>query len=137
MRDLTLIPIILLAVGCSTIQNEQSFLKVTCAQFLENNHLSRNIQVKQGDSILVTLCSNGSTGFQWSESAQISDGDILKQTGHSFIPPETDTPGSAGKEQWTLKPLKDGTSKMILEYSRPWEDGEKGMWSLTATIVVE
>ena len=93
--------------------------------------------MKQGDSILVTLCPNGSTGFQWSESAQISAGNILKQTGHNFIPPETDTPGSAGKEQWTLKPLKDGTSKMILEYSRPWEEGEKGMWSLTATIVVE
>jgi inhibitor of cysteine peptidase len=112
-------------------------LEVTCDQFLGDKHFTWNVQVQLGDSLLVTLCSNPTTGFQWSESARISDESILEQMDHSFTPPEEGTPGAAGKEEWSLKALKKGTSTVLLEYSRPWEGGEKGEWSLTATVVVD
>ena len=96
-----------------------------------------NVQVQLGDSLRVTLCSNPTTGFQWSEPAQISDESILEQMDHSFTPPEEGTPGAAGREEWSLKALRKGTSTVLLEYSRPWEGGEEGEWSLTATVVVD
>ena len=112
-------------------------LEVTCDQFLGDKHFTWNVQVQLGDSLLVTLCSNPTTGFQWSESAQISDESILEQMDHSFTPPEEGTPGAAGKEEWSLKALKKGTSTVLLEYSRPWEGGEKGEWTITANVVVD
>ena len=124
-------------MGCSDIQGGETHLEVTCDQFLEDNHYTWNVRVQPGDSLLVTLCSNGTTGFQWSESAHIGDEGILEQTDHNFTPSGNDTPGAAGKQEWTLKALKRGTATVVLEYSRPWEGGEKREWSLTATVVVD
>ena len=112
-------------------------IEVTCDQFLGEKHFTWNVQVQLGDSLLVTLCSNSTTGFQWSKSAQITDESILEQIDHSFIPPEEGTPGAAGKEEWSLKALKKGTSTVLLEYNRPWEGGEKRAWSLTVAVVVD
>ena len=51
--------------------------------------------------------------------------------------PENSNMGSAGKEEWQFNTLKNGTSNIKLQYSRPWEGGEKGEWSLNITVVVD
>jgi inhibitor of cysteine peptidase len=88
------------------------------------------------------LCSNPSTGFGWPESAQISDLTIVQQTDHKYVAPQTEgsaTPatGTPGQEVWTFKALKKGTSTIYVEYSRPWEGGEKGEWTFRLTLVVK
>ena len=129
---------ILLAVSaCSS----ETALNVTCDDFMKNKHISRETAVAVGDSFTVTLCSNPSTGFQWSESAQIGEQAILQQTNHQLVPPETKAdkppaPGAAGKETWTFKALEKGTTEVSLEYSRPWEGGEKGEWTFKLTVTV-
>jgi len=45
--------------------------------------------------------------------------------------------GAPGEEVWTFKALKKGTSTIALEYSRPWEGGEKGEWTLNLTVIVK
>jgi len=91
-----------------------------------------------GDSFTVTLCSNATTGFKWSESAKISDPAVVQQIGHEFVSPKAKgVVGAAGKEVWTFKALKKGTSTISLEYSRPWEGGEKGEWTFNLTVVVK
>lgn len=88
--------------------------------------------------MVVTLCSNPTTGFQWAESAQISDQTVLKQTDHEYEPAEDESiVEGAGKEVWTFKALDEGTATVSMEYSRPGEDGEKRHWTFTATITVE
>lgn len=119
--------------GC--ISNRES-LEITCDRFFENKHFTWNTQVQPGDSLFITLCSNPTTGFQWSQAAQISDENILELIGQGFTPPKKTAPGAAGTEDWTFKALKSGTSTVLLEYSRPWDGGEKGEWTLTATVVV-
>jgi inhibitor of cysteine peptidase len=99
--------------------------------------ISKNAQVSAGSSFTVTLCSNQTTGFQWSESAQISDQTVIRQTGHKFEPPKGGLVGAAGQEVWTFEALKKGTSTISMEYSRPWEGGEKGTWKFNLTIVVK
>ena len=46
-------------------------------------------------------------------------------------------PGTAGQEIWTFKALRPGTSTISMDYSRPWEGGEKGEWTFKLTVVVK
>ena len=114
---------------------------VTCDDFMNQTHISKQFEIQTGGSLTVTLCSNPTTGFEW-ESAQISDQTVLQQIDHKFVAPETKgdgppAPGTPGKEVWTFKALKEGTSTISMEYSRPWEGGEKGEWTFALTVVVK
>jgi len=121
---------------------EQALVEVDCDDFMANNNISQEVQVNVGDSFQVSLCSNPTTGFQWSESAQISDQSVVEQTGHEFVPPQAESgqppaPGTSGKEIWTFQALETGTTTISMEYSRPWEGGEKGEWTFTLNVTVE
>jgi len=117
---------------------EQASVEVSCDEFVEEQHISKNLEVDVGDSFTVTLCSNPTTGFQWSETAEISDPAVLEQVNHEFVPPEDENiVGGAGKEVWTFKALKEGNSTISMEYSQPWEGGDKEEWTFTLTVVVE
>jgi inhibitor of cysteine peptidase len=111
---------------------------VSCDDFGTQRHISKEVTVAVGNSFTVSLCSNATTGFQWSESAQIGDPTVVQQTDHKFVSPETEGPiGAPGNEVWTFKALKKGTSTIYLEYGRPWEGGEKGEWTFNLTVVVK
>ena len=119
-------------------------IEISCDDFGQQPHMSKQINVAAGDTFAVTLCSNATTGFQWSESAQISDKTVVQQKSResidtqSYIAPENkELVGVPGKEIWTFKALKKGTSTISMDYSRPWEGGEKGEWTFNLTVVVE
>jgi inhibitor of cysteine peptidase len=112
-------------------------IEVSCDDFGSQPHMSKEINVTAGNSFTVTLCSNPTTGFQWSESAQISEATVVQQLNHKSLPPETELVGAPGKQVWTFKALKEGISTVSLEYSRPWEGGEKGEWTFDLTVVVK
>ena len=122
--------------ACATGTSATS-VEVSCDDFGNQPHMSKQINVAAGSTFTVTLCSNATTGFEWSESAQISDTTVTQQTGHEFVAPETSLVGAPGKEVWTFKALKDGTSTISMEYSRPWEGGEKGEWTFDLNVVVK
>ena len=129
----------LLLVACSPAPKEAS-IEISCDDFMGVNHISQEVEVSADGTLTVTLCSNPTTGFLWSESAQISDPTVLQQTGHQLVvagsePPPP--PGTPGQEVWTFKTLKKGTSTVSMEYSRPWEGGEKGAWTFILTVVVK
>jgi len=119
---------------------KQVLVEISCDEFYGQNHISQEVDVAVGDLFTVTLCSNPSTGFQWSESAQISDQTVLQQIDHQFVGPESEPPpppGTPGQEIWTFQALEKGTSTISMEYSRPWEGGEKGEWTFNLTVVVK
>ncbi len=118
--------------------NFQVSVAVSCDDFMKLPHISREVEVAVGKSFTVALCSDPSTGFQWVESAQISDQTVLQQTDHRFVSPEAEgVVGAAGTQVWTFKTLKKGTADVTMEYSRPWEGGEKGEWTFKLTVVVK
>ncbi|MFC1983316.1 protease inhibitor I42 family protein, partial [Chloroflexota bacterium] len=62
------------------------------------------------------------------------------QVQHEFIGQESEPPpppGTPGQEVWTFKALKKGTTTVFMEYSRPWEGGEKGEWTFNLTVTVK
>jgi len=116
----------------------QASVEVSCDDFSQQNYITRQVEVGAGGTLTLTLCSNQTTGFAWSETAQISDQSVLQQTDHRFVSPEAEgVVGAAGKEVWTFNALKKGTSTVSVEYSRPWEGGEKGVWTFNLTVTVK
>ena len=123
--------------GCGPAKPQGVPVHVSCGDFMELQSISSEIEVAVDSSFTVTLCSNPTTGFQW-ESARISDHAVLEETSHKFVPPESKDPppGTAGQEVWTFKALKAGKSTISIEYSQPWEGGEKAAWTYVLTVVV-
>ena len=140
LRIITTFGLLILSLGlvaCAPSTTGTS-VEASCDDFGTQPHMSKQINVAAGNTFTVTLCSNATTGFQWSESAQIGDQTVVQQTGHEFVAPNaTGMVGAAGKEVWTFKALKKGTSTIALEYGRPWEGGEKGAWTFNLTVVVK
>jgi predicted secreted protein len=102
-------------------------------------HFSQEVEVAVDGSLTIALYSCPSEGRQWSE-AEISDQTVLQQIDHKLVMPEklaTLPPGTPGQEVWTFEALKKGTSTMFMEYTHPWEGGEKEpmlTFALTVTV---
>ena len=133
-------PLVLAACTAPAMPTSKAWVEVTCDEFYDNHHINTMLEVQAGETFTVNLCSNPSTGFEWSEEAKISDPAVLKLEDHEFIGPESEPPpppGTPGQEVWTFNALSQGSSKIYLEYSRPWEGGEKGEWTCTVNVVVK
>jgi inhibitor of cysteine peptidase len=141
-----MVVVALFLLACSPQMPHKSLVEqVSCDDFMSQKNVASEITISDYENygqvaLTIILCSNPTTGFSWSENAQISDTSILKQVSHEFIGPESEPPpppGTPGQEIWTFEALKAGTSSISLEYSRPWEGGEKGEWTYTLTVTVK
>jgi predicted secreted protein len=106
-------------------------IEVQCERFSgepgEQVVLIQTVTLNRGDSIVLRLCSNPSTGFMW-EDAVISAPSVLAERSRVFIEPGPTMPGGAGLEQWTFEAIGRGECNVTLGYSRPWDGGEKDVW---------
>ena len=133
-------------LACSPEATEESgapsrvHTQVDCDSLMKQKHFTGEVEIAIDGKLTVVLCSNPTTGFRWTEEAQISDTGVLKQVQHEFIGPESEPPpppGTPGQEVWTFQALEKGTSTVSMEYSRPWESGEKGEWTFSLTVIVK
>ena len=79
-----LVAAMLLLLGACAPAPKQASVEVSCDDFYQQQHISKEVEVAVGGTMTVTLCSNPSTGFIWSETAQISDQGVLQQTDHKL-----------------------------------------------------
>lgn len=112
--------------------------------FKKEQHISREVEVPVDGSLTITLYSNPTEGRQWSEPPQISDQTVLREVDHKYEPPSKGLgcapppPGTGGKEIWTFEALEKGMSTISMEYTHPWEGGEKEpMLTFVLTVVVK
>ena len=115
-------------------------ISISIDTFQNQPHIDAVMNAAVGKELTVSLGSNPSTGFSWSEFAEISDETVVQQTSHIYMDNEHETPpplGTPGKEIWTLKALKKGTTTIFMEYGRPWEGGEKAEWTVTVTANIK
>jgi inhibitor of cysteine peptidase len=131
-----LIVLSLSLLGC-TVGSQEKFIEVSIDDLSSQKNIMRQIEVPVSYSLKVMLGSNATTGFSWSEEAQISDATILKQTDHGYITPTSDLAGAPGKEVWTFSTLKKGTATISMEYSRTWEGSEQAEWTFELTVTVK
>ena len=128
----------LLLFGCARTSSESYsdyHLEVSCAKFQAYHHFISEIQLAVGDIITIELCSNPTTGFQWEyETTGIT---VLQETDHEIIPSGSDKTGAPGKDIWTFEAIGKGETELSMEYSRPWEGGEKTEWTYSLTVTIE
>jgi len=103
---------------------DEASVEVSCDDFMSAKHISEEVEINTSDMFKVVLCSNPTTGFQWSESATIDDTALIEQVDHRFVSPKAKgnkppAPGTPGQEIWTFKALKEGTTTISMEYSQP------------------
>ena len=113
-------------------------ISISIDTFQNQPHIDAVMNAAVGEELTVTLGSNPTTGFRWSEFAEISDETIVQQTSHVFVGPGIDKPpGTPGEEVWTFKALKKGTTTISMEYSRPWIEEDIGHWTVTITANIK
>jgi inhibitor of cysteine peptidase len=112
-------------------------IEVTYQEFLEKKNISQDIEIVYPGSLVVTLASNPTTGFQWG-AAKISDTAVLTQSEHNYVAPAAGSPpGASGKDVWTFKPAGRGAAIITIGYSRPWQGGEQNEWTYTLKVTVK
>mgnify|MGYP001384054780 CR=1 FL=1 len=143
---LVIIPLI--AIGCdtssttllpptNTVTVENKTIDITLEEFTADSNITENIEISSGNSLIVELGSNPTTGYEW-EEAVISDTNVISQDSHGFFAPENKgMVGSGGTDTWTFSALKAGTATITFSYGRPWEGGEKGTYTLTVNVTVK
>ncbi len=127
--------ILLFVGGCATGYSD---ISIPITAFPDQPHIDVVMHAVVGGELTVTLGSNPTTGFKWSEFAEISDETIIQQVSHMFVGPGIDKPpGTPGEEVWIFKALKRGTTTTLLEYGRPWVEEDALHWTVTITTTIE
>ena len=133
IATVTLLLVSLSLLSCITIGTYD--IDVSCEQFRENPNNISIFQIEIGDKVTVRLCSNPTTGFQW--SYEMSGDTVLKEEDHDFEEPDSDVVGASGTDVWTFEGTAKGTTEVLMEYSKPWEGGTKKEWTYKMTVTVQ
>ena len=114
--------------ACSWAPNRAS-ITVTCDDFAQEQQIVAGAKtpLPVGKSFTVGLCSDPSTGFQWLESATISDQTVLQQTAHKQV---------SGLEIWTFKALSQGNATVFMECTSSLQGAEEVQRTFLLTVVV-
>ena len=129
-----------LSLGVRTFAAPRGPVAVTCDQLSAagdesgRSFVARPVAARIGSDIVVTLCSNGSTGYAW--ETPVYDRAALRLVRVESTPASTGLVGAAGTQTWTFRALTPGSHRVLFAYSRPWAGGEKGLWRLALTTIV-
>ena len=92
------------------------------------------ITLKVGDTLVITLTGNPTTGYNWEVSPV--QGAILVQVGDTGFAPDNAMPGSGGAITLTFTAASAGHQSLQLIYHRPWEKDVAPIKVLTFEITV-
>ena len=96
---------------------------------------NQTIEVKVGDTLVVELEGNPTTGFSW-EAAEL-DQAVLEQVGEPEYIAESDLLGAPGVISLRFKAAGPGQTLLKLVYHRPWEQDLPPEETFEVTIVVQ
>jgi inhibitor of cysteine peptidase len=133
---LLIIIVLTLPMLSCVVTSRDTHVEISCDEFIENPTSMRNeFTIEIGDKLYVELCSNPTTGFEW--SYEMSGDKAVKEEDHDFDAPEGDVPGASGNETWTFEGVSKGATEIFMEYSQPWDGGIKQEWTYRIIITVD
>ncbi len=110
-------------------------VSVDCASFAADPAAARSVTAAPGASVVLSLCSNPTTGYRWSEPVS-SDTAVASVGGWEYVAPPSDLIGASGAENVTIAANAPGTAVIAASYGQPWEGGDAGAWTIDLTIEV-
>lgn len=140
MRRRTFLVVLLLffiapfAISCGPLYRV-IHVEISCDTFEKNpTSMQNDFETYIGDKIYVELCSNPSTGFEWVYT--MSGDTAVREVDHGYQAPNSDVPGTPGKQTWIFEAASEGTTEIIMTYSQPWDGGIKDKWTYKIGVVV-
>ena len=124
---LTLLVALTVATACSAQQQE---IKASIADD------GREMQLKKGQTLLVTLEGNPTTGYSW-EVAEPLDEQVLRQAGEAEFKAESEALGAGGVQILRFEAVNAGQTTLKLVYNRPWEKGVEPLETYSIQVVVQ
>lgn len=119
-----------------TIPPPAAAVTIDCDAFTATPNATAAVDAPAGSAVIVSLCSNPSTGFRWEDPVS-SDPSIVSLGGWTYVAPADATqPGAGGTEVLTLVAGATGHATVTASYGQPWEGGQKDAWALTLDVVV-
>ena len=122
----TLLAALTVATGCSPQQQEVK------ASIGDNG---REMQLKKGQTLVVTLEGNPTTGYSW-EVAEPLDEQVLQQAGEAEFKAESEALGAGGVQILRFEAVNAGQITLKLVYHRPWEEGVEPLETYSLQVVV-
>jgi len=80
--------------------------------------------IEIGDTLIIELAGNASTGFQWVriEPASFGDGPLEVVSEGDYAPDDPALCGGPGVFSYTYEAVASGTLTLSYVYKQPWED---------------
>ena len=134
------IPILILVIfiaslsPLSCVTSRDIHVNISCDQFAEDHSMIQEYQIEIGDKIIIRLCSNPTTGFEW--KYETSADNILIEEDHDFEESKENVAGASGIEVWTFEAKANGITEIDMVYSKS-SAVEQVEWSFTMFVTVE
>ncbi|MEP7135294.1 MAG: protease inhibitor I42 family protein [Chloroflexota bacterium] len=116
-----------LLTGCAATSAD----KVTITE----QDAGKTITLKTGDTLIVSLEGNMTTGFSWIPATQTPV--LLEQVGEVAVTPVSNAIGAPGKILLQFKATEKGQTNLHLDYKRSWEQGVAPAKTFDVTVVVK
>jgi len=101
--------------------------------YLEKKNDGDIVKLSPGDTLIITLDANPTTGYSWYVVETYFS--ILKLAKKEFRP-QSNLLGAPGKEILYFTALGNGETKLVLGYLRLWKNGKKPLHSFSVTVKV-
>lgn len=99
------------------------------------SHGADPVSLRTGDTLLVRLRSNPSTGYAWTRTGAAPN--ELSLIDSTFTPPAGTAVGVPGQQQFRFLAAQPGRATLRLVYARPWESGAPPADSIRVGVNVE
>jgi predicted secreted protein len=106
---------------------------IDCESFDGSTAQTAEANVPVGGTLVVSLCSNPSTGYTWSDPV-IGDANVVALVSSTSAPAASPLPGAPGTQTFTFRPIAAGSTTLAFSYDQPWKGGKKGAWTLTLNV---
>ena len=123
---LTLLLALTMATGCSPQQQE---VKAS----IDDD--GREKQLKKGQTLVVTLEGNPTTGYSWEVADPLNE-QVLRQAGEPEFKAESDLIGAGGVQILRFEAVNAGKFTLKLVYHRPWEKDVEPLETYSIQVVV-
>jgi inhibitor of cysteine peptidase len=121
--------LILLTIALVACQPASKTITIT------EENAGQTIEMKNGDTLVVSLGGNITTGFNWIPAPQ--DPVLLEQVGEAEVTPESDLIGAPGKIVLTFKAIEKGQTNLQLDYKQQWDEITPPEQTYEVTVVVK